>query len=434
MSVRLTEKSVVVKPPHTVRAADPDGDLRVTASEIPPKPNGRWRWFVVAAAVLGIGAGVVLARAFLAGKSATGEDSTGGNGQSNRRASLGFVGGNGAGGGRERRRGVPLRHRARRSRAASDTLRLTGSLIADERSSVASNTSGIAAEVFVDRGSVVQKGDVLVQIDPTDAKNKLAEGQAMIDELKARLGIDGTCPSSIPRTQPEVRLAKASADLAASNLNAPRTNSPRKSSRPKPTIRRGPSTSWLRSAIVSRCSKSSRRIRCARRRRPSWRFWRRTWPTRRFGRRSTVGSPRSWWPSGEQISSGMQATKVVTLVRIDPLRLSLTVPQQDIGRDPSRDRRSGFGVDSFPDRVFEAHGAVHRAGRDQRHAVDGRRGDGAESRPRVAARPVCHGRGGTSEAAAQRSSCRSAPCSEPVTWAACSSSRRRRPRTGRCVG
>ena len=57
-----------------------------------------------------------------------------------------------------------------------DILRLTGTLVADEKSSVASNTSGIAAEVRVDRGSLVRKGDVLVQLDATDARNKLAEG------------------------------------------------------------------------------------------------------------------------------------------------------------------------------------------------------------------------------------------------------------------
>ena len=96
-----------------------------------------------------------------------------------------------------------------------DVLRLTGTLVADERSSVASNTSGIAAEVRVDRGSLVRKNDVLVQIDPTDAKNKLAEGQAMLDELKARLGIDENTREFNPEDEPEVRLAKASADLAA---------------------------------------------------------------------------------------------------------------------------------------------------------------------------------------------------------------------------
>src|SRR5208337_3723090 len=76
----------------------------------------------------------------------------------------------------------------------------------------------IAAEVRVDRGSLVQKNDVLVQIDPTDAKNKLAEGLAMLDELKARLGIDENTAAFNPEDEPEVRLAKASAELAASNL------------------------------------------------------------------------------------------------------------------------------------------------------------------------------------------------------------------------
>ncbi len=74
---------------------------------------------------------------------------------------------------------------------------------------------------------------------------------------------------------------------------------------------------------------------------------------------TTIRAPFDGWVAeklvavGEQISSGMQATKVVTLVRIDPLRLSLTVPQQDIGRmRPGQTVR--FRVDSFPDRVFEA--------------------------------------------------------------------------------
>ena len=59
--------------------------------------------------------------------------------------------------------------------------------MADEQSNVASNVNGIVAEVRVDRGSVVKNGDVLVQLDPTDAKNKLAEGMALVDELKAKL-------------------------------------------------------------------------------------------------------------------------------------------------------------------------------------------------------------------------------------------------------
>ena len=226
--------------------------------------------------------------------------------------------------------------------------------MADERSSVASNTSGIAAEVRVDRGSLVRKDDVLVQIDPTDAKNKLAEGQAMLDELKARLGIDENIDNFNPEDEPEVRLAKASADLAAVEPQAGQG----------PVRQEGHLDRGLRSDAdrvrVGRAALSpgavpdqARRIRSAGRPRSSWRFWRRRVAD------TTIRAPFDGWVAeklvavGEQISSGMQATKVVTLVRIDPLRLSLTVPQQDIGRiQPGQTVR--FHVDSFPDRTFEA--------------------------------------------------------------------------------
>ena len=74
---------------------------------------------------------------------------------------------------------------------------------------------------------------------------------------------------------------------------------------------------------------------------------------------TTIRAPFAGWVAeklvavGEQVNSGMQSTKVVTLVRIDPLRLSLTVPQQEISRiEPGQTVR--FHVDSFPDRTFEA--------------------------------------------------------------------------------
>ena len=61
-----------------------------------------------------------------------------------------------------------------------------------------------------------------MQLDATDAKNKLAEGQAMLEELKARLGIDENTRNFNPEDEPEVRLAKASVNLAASNLKRER--------------------------------------------------------------------------------------------------------------------------------------------------------------------------------------------------------------------
>ncbi len=234
-----------------------------------------------------------------------------------------------------------------------DILRLTGTLVADEKSSVASNTSGIAAEVRVDRGSLVRKGDVLVQLDATDAKNKLAEGQAMLDELKARLGIDENTRDFNPEDEPEVRLAKASADLAASNLKRskdlyakkviPTETFDQAQTEYELAVQRYRQAMFLIRQAYSACRTAQIKLAIL----------------EKAVADTSIRAPFDGWVAeklvavGEQISAGMQATKVVTLVRIDPLRLSLTVPQQDIGRI-QLDQTVRFHVDSFPDRTFEA--------------------------------------------------------------------------------
>jgi RND family efflux transporter MFP subunit len=273
-------------------------------------------------------------------------DGGGGNGA---RASLGFVAGDPGKTGRAARvETVRLEVVPR-----CDILRLTGSLAADERSSVASNTSGIVAEVRVDRGSLVRKDDVLVQIDPTDAKNKLAEGQAMLDELRARLGIDETTKDFNPEDEPEVRLAKASVDLAASNLRRAREMFAKKvisteafdqtQTEYELAVQRYRQALFQIKQAYSVCKTAQIKLGIL----------------KKAVDDTTIRAPFAGWVAeklvavGEQITSGMQATKVVTLVRIDPLRLSLTVPQQDMCRiQPHQIVR--FHVDSFPDRTFDA--------------------------------------------------------------------------------
>ncbi len=309
------------------------------------------RWLLIGAAILVAGGGWYVyasgasGHAGEAGKSAaSGERDP----QPVGKASLGFVAKDAKGASSGRVATVPVEVVQR-----SGILRLTGSLIADERSSVASNTSGIAAEVRVDRGSIVRKNDVLVQIDPTDAKNKLAEGQAMLEELKARLGLDGDLSKFVPENQPEVRLAKASADLAASNLQRAREMFAKKvisteaydqtkTEYELATQRYRQSLLLIRQAFQA-CQTASVKLAIL----------------EKAVADTTIRAPFDGWVAeklvsvGEQISSGMQATKVVTLVRVDPLRLALTVPQQNIGCiQPGQAVR--FRVDSFPERTFEA--------------------------------------------------------------------------------
>jgi RND family efflux transporter MFP subunit len=99
-----------------------------------------------------------------------------------------------------------------------------GSLMADEQSDVASRRGGIVKEAKVERGQLVKKGDVLVVLDPTDAINKVREGKAEAAELAARLGLSSAVDHKSSPTvfnvdqQPDVKMAKAMLDLAEKNL------------------------------------------------------------------------------------------------------------------------------------------------------------------------------------------------------------------------
>ncbi len=339
MNTTLLERpDVDMNPLRPKHAVDKRPDEKAPAAGSPPPRRRRWPMIVLAVAVA-CGGGAWYAYAWLGAAG-------------NSKVTLGFISKDGAG----------MNDMAAAAKIATvpveviprnDILRLTGSLMADERSSVASNTSGIVAEVRVDRGSRVRKGDVLVQIDPTDAKNELAEGQAMLDELKARLGLDGNVEDFNPEDQPEVRLAKASADLAAANLR-----------RAKELIDKKVISDEVYDQTETEFEMANQRYRQALFQiKQAYAVCNTAMVKLSILEKAvadtTILAPFDGWVAeklvavGEQISSGMQATEVVTLVRIDPLRLLLTVPQQDIGCiQPGQKVR--FHVDSFPGRTFEA--------------------------------------------------------------------------------
>ena len=354
MNAALAKRSEMASDSATPDATRDTADVVAMPGSKAPARRGRW-WLIVLAAVAIGGAGVwywypqIVAQInALRGESTSGRES----GKSNEKATLGFVA-PAAGDGKNTRTAPRIGIVPCEVHSCCDVLKLTGTLMADERASVASNTSGIAAEVRVDRGDLVKKGDVLVQIDDTDARNKLAEGQATLDELKARLGLDGDMSKFNPYDEPEVRLAKASADLAASNYRRSKDLFGKKVISAEEFER----TATERELAVQRYQQSLFLIKQA------FQVCRTAQIKLAILTKAvddtTIRAPFSGWVAeklvapGEQISSGMQATKVITLVRIDPLRLSLTVPQQDVGSiRPGQVVR--FHIDSFPDRVFQA--------------------------------------------------------------------------------
>ena len=113
---------------------------------------GRWLLAIVLLAAAGAGGAwykYVYLRTATRGKQAVGQ-----RGQDQGKATLGFVD---APAKNNRGAAAPCPVVQVELVPRCDILRLTGSLMADEKSAVASNTSGIAAEVRVDRGSLVPR-------------------------------------------------------------------------------------------------------------------------------------------------------------------------------------------------------------------------------------------------------------------------------------
>jgi membrane fusion protein, multidrug efflux system len=230
------------------------------------------------------------------------------------------------------------------------TLRLTGSLAADDKSEVGSNAAGNVSETHVERGSFVKKGDVLVQIDPRDAQNALNEGSSVADELRIRLGLDEAKEFNVDKV-PEVEAAKVAMDLAertyhrAENLKKQNAIALESYDQSATEYRAAQQRYYLarRMAKQLHCSYRSAMTHLV--------------TLRKAVDDCSIRAPMDGWVAdrtisvGERIIAMFPGAKLVTLLRIDPLRLSLTVPQQDMAQIKIGQTVT-FQTDAFPGRHF----------------------------------------------------------------------------------
>jgi RND family efflux transporter MFP subunit len=92
-------------------------------------------------------------------------------------------------------------------------LELSGTLAADERSEVATQTAGAVQDVLVDVGSRVKKGDPLVKLDVRDAALRAAQAGATLEQSRARLALERGSKFDATAV-PEVKASKEAMDLA----------------------------------------------------------------------------------------------------------------------------------------------------------------------------------------------------------------------------
>jgi membrane fusion protein (multidrug efflux system) len=230
------------------------------------------------------------------------------------------------------------------------TLRLTGSLAADDKSDVGSNASGIVMETRIERGSVVKKGDLLVQLDPRDSQYALDEAILAAEQLRVRLGLEEGKNFRADEV-PEVQVAKLALLLAEKNHQ------------------RADSLRTQNAIAISDADQMDTEYRLALQRyqlalmqaRQLYQGYRAAQAhviTLQKGVEDcSIRAPFDGWIAerdvsvGERVISLFPSGKLATVLRIDPLRLSLTVPQQELARIKTGETVI-FQTDAFPGKTF----------------------------------------------------------------------------------
>lgn len=229
-------------------------------------------------------------------------------------------------------------------------LTLDGTLLADEESNVTGVVAGRVVKVHVERGSKVDAGQPLVELRDVDYRLQQKTAKAQLAEARARLGMkrDGRPPD--PAKMPDVLAAKAEWDLAKTDFER--------------------AESLAASGALSQAELDSARTRLA--------SAKERHQTMLNAARGSVAALNTAKAALEQASASaeetivrapfagevvermispgewvMPQTPLVTIVRTDPLRIELSVPQQHL-RDVQPGQKVALRVDALPDKAFEA--------------------------------------------------------------------------------
>ena len=104
------------------------------------------------------------------------------------------------------------------TRSLQRGVEVVGSLVADEEVVVSAQAPGELAQLNVDFGGYVARGQIIAQIDSRDAKLKVEQAEATLKQTMARLGMREGERFDPIRT-PDVRVAKAQLDWDKMNLD-----------------------------------------------------------------------------------------------------------------------------------------------------------------------------------------------------------------------
>lgn len=237
----------------------------------------------------------------------------------------------------------------------------TGSLAADVSTDVAPTVGGRVVSVGVDLGSFVQQGQVIVQLDPADARLRLEQSRAALQQAEAnvqqaesRLGLAPNQKFDASRVA-EVQAAKTAYELAekqfarfekllesgdVSRSSYDQQKAQRDQLREQYQAALTQANQSYAAVLTARAAAEAARVAVAQ--------------AEKGLRDVTVYSPISGYVSerpadvGEYVST---SSKVATVVRTNPMRVRIDVPEQAISNVRAGQSVS-VSVSDYPDRAF----------------------------------------------------------------------------------
>jgi RND family efflux transporter MFP subunit len=205
------------------------------------------------------------------------------------------------------------------------TIEATGSFQPDESSDVAPEASGRVVATPVDVGDFVKAGQVLVRIQGIDAGLRLDESRAAVARADANVKLAESQNNLAQTTAQRYAALLATGDVSKTVADQARTQA----------------ETSVQSVNTARASLAEARAQLAQ--------------AEKAVSDVVVAAPFAGYISARAVSVGeyvQPSTSVVTLLKIDPLRLQLTIPGVQAGQI-SLGQRVAARVDAFPDRSFD---------------------------------------------------------------------------------
>ncbi len=251
----------------------------------------------------------------------------------------------------------------------------TGSFAAETAADVAPDVAGKVASTYVDVGSFVHQGDPLIKLDDRDAQLRLeqataslAQANAALRQAQSKMGLDKDGATN-PEQVPEVLAAKSALDSAASEAQQAKTDASRQEQLlGLGVISRSAYEQARTKALVAAAQEQAAReqyqsaLNAARQgfsgidaaQAAVQAAQVQLQLARKAVNDSVVRAPFDGYVADRKVSKGefvSNSSTVARLVRIDPLKLQLELPEKESGIV-----RSGLGVTaavaSYPGQEF----------------------------------------------------------------------------------